>query len=126
VVTLGAKPDGSPWHIGIQHPRQEDYLIGSVSVVNQTMVTAGDYQRYFTDNKGKRHHHILNPFTGYPSESGLMSVSIVADSSVVADALSTILFVAGMEKGLELLRNYPEAESIIVDQDLRVYVTQGL
>jgi len=126
VVTVGAKPDGSPWHIGIQHPRQENGLIGAVSVVNQTVVTSGDYQRYFTDSQGKRHHHILDPTTGYPAESGLISVSIVTDKSVAADALSTILFVAGMEKGLEFLSSFPQTEAILVDSNLQVYVTQGL
>ena len=126
VVTLGAKPDGSPWYIGIQHPRQENKIIGSVAVVNQTVVTSGDYQRYFTDRQGKRHHHILDPTTGYPSESGLISVSIVAEKSLVADALSTGLFVTGMEKGLEFLRRFPQTEAILVDSDLRVYLTPGL
>jgi len=126
VVTLGAKPDGSPWQIGIQHPRQESGLIGSVSVANQTVVTSGDYQRYFTDSQGKRHHHILDPTTGYPAECGLISVSIVSDKSVAADPLSTVLFVAGMEKGLEFLRGFPQTEAILVDSNLQVYVTQGL
>jgi FAD:protein FMN transferase len=126
VVTLGAKPDGSPWHIGIQHPRQEKGLIGSVSVVDETVVTSGDYQRYFTDNEGKQHHHILDPTTGYPADSGLVSVSIVTTRSVVADALSTVLFVAGMEKGLYYLRTLPQTEAILVDSDMRVYVTRGL
>jgi thiamine biosynthesis lipoprotein len=126
VVTLGAKPDGSPWQIGIQHPRHENSLVGSVSVVNQTVVTSGDYQRTFTDSQGKRHHHILDPTTGYPSQSGLISVSIVADKPVAADPLSTALFVAGMEKGLEFLRSFPQTEAILVDSELHVYVTQGL
>jgi thiamine biosynthesis lipoprotein len=126
VVTLGAKPDGRPWQIGIQHPRQENSLIGAVSVVNQTVVTSGDYQRYFTDGQGKRHHHILDPTTGYPAESGLISVSIVTSKSVAADPLSTILFVAGMEKGLQFLRRFSQTEAILVDSNLRVYVTQGL
>jgi thiamine biosynthesis lipoprotein len=126
VVTLGSKPDGSPWRIGIQHPRQENKIIGAVAVEGQTVVTSGDYQRYYTDSQGKRRHHILDPITGYPAESGLISVSIVADRSVVADALSTILFVAGMEKGLGFLKRFPHTEAIFVDSDLRVYVTQGL
>lgn len=126
VVTLGAKPDGSPWHIGIQHPRQEDKVIGSVSVVGQTVVTSGDYQRYFTDSRGKRRHHILDPRTGYPAESGLVSVTAVSDRSVAADALSTILFVAGMEKGPEWLKAAPQTGAILVDSDLQVYVTRGL
>jgi thiamine biosynthesis lipoprotein len=126
VVTLGAKPDGSPWHVGIQHPRQENKIIGSVSVVNQTVVTSGDYQRYFTDSQGKRHHHILDPTTGYPAGSGLISVSIVTENSLAADALSTMVFVAGMEKGLEFLKSFSQTEAILVDSGLQVYVTQGL
>ena len=126
VITLGAKPNGSPWYVGIQHPRDENKIIGSVSVVDRTVVTSGDYQRYFTDSQGQRRHHILNPTTGYPAESGLISVSIVAEKSLVADALSTILFVAGMEKGLEFLRGFPQTDAILVDSDLQVYVTPGL
>jgi FAD:protein FMN transferase len=126
VVTLGAKPDGSPWQIGIQHPRKEGKLIGSVSVIDQSVVTSGDYQRYFTDSQGKRRHHILNPTTGYPAESGLISVSIVTENSLAADALSTIVFVAGIEKGLEYLRTIPHTDAILVDTGLQVYVTEGL
>jgi thiamine biosynthesis lipoprotein len=78
------------------------------------------------DSQGKRHHHILDPTTGYPAESGLISVSIVADRSVAADPLSTIIFVAGMEKGLQFLRSFPHTEAILVNSELQVYVTQGL
>ncbi len=126
VVTRGAKPDGSPWHIGIQHPRQEGKLIGAVAVVNQSVVTSGDYQRYFTGSQGKRRHHIFNPTTGYPAESGLTSVSIVAEQSLAADALSTIVFVAGMVKGREFLNLFPQTEAVLVDSGLQVYVTRGL
>ena len=126
VVTLGTKPDGSPWQIGIQHPRQENNLIGSVSVVDKTVVTSGDYQRCYTDRQGKRHHHILDPTTGYPAESGLISVSIVTEKSLAADALSTIVFVAGMEKGLAFLKSSAQTEAILVNSNLQVYVTQGL
>jgi len=126
VVTVGTKPDGSPWQIGIQHPRQQNGLIGSVSVSGETVVTSGDYQRCFVDSRGKRHHHILDPTTGYPAESGLISVSIVTDRSVAADPLSTIVFVAGIEKGLSFLRSFPRTEAILVDSDLGVYITQGL
>ena len=126
VAAIGAKPDGSPWRIGIQHPRQENSLIGVVYVVNKSVVTSGDYQRYFTDSNGKRYHHILNPNTGYPSESGLISVTIVADSSVAADALSTVMFIAGMNKGIELLKSFQGTEAIFINMNLTVYVTRGL
>jgi FAD:protein FMN transferase len=126
VVTLGCKPDGTPWQIGIQHPRQENRLIGAVSVVNQAVVTSGDYQRCFIDRQGKRHHHILDPRTGYPADSGLISVSIVTDEFVAADPLSTIVFVAGLERGLALLKGFPGTEAILVDTELEVYITPGL
>jgi FAD:protein FMN transferase len=126
VVTLGAKPDGSPWRIGIQHPRQENRIIGSVSVVSQSVVTSGDYQRFYTDRRGIRRHHILDPRSGYPAEAGWISVSVVCERSLTADALSTLLFVAGREKALEFLADLPQTEAIFVDPDLRVYVTAGL
>lgn len=126
VVTLGSKPDGSPWHVGIQHPREEDRLIGLVPAVNQAVVTSGDYQRWYTDNQGKRHHHILDPRTGHPAESGLISVSIVAEDAMEADALSTAIFVTGMDKGLELLKSFPRANAILVDSSMHVFVTQRL
>ncbi len=126
VVTVGTKPDGSAWRVGIQHPRHEDGLVGSVEVVNETVVTSGDYQRCWTDSQGRRHHHILDPRTGYPADSGLVSVSIVAAKSLAADVLSTAVFVAGMDKGLAFLRGFPGTEAILVDTGLRAYVTSGL
>jgi thiamine biosynthesis lipoprotein len=126
VVAWGAKPDGAPWRVGIQHPRQERKIIGVVSAMNQSVVTSGDYQRFYTDQQGKRRHHILDPLTGYPAESGLISVTIVSEDSLAADALSTIVFVAGMEKGLEFLKRAPGCEAVLVDADLRVFITGGL
>lgn len=126
VAAIGTKLDGSPWQIGIQHPRLDDELIGVVSIENQSVVTSGDYQRYFIGIDGKRYHHILNPKTGYPSKSGLKSVTLVADSSMAADALSTILFLSGMEEGIQILKDFPGAEAIIIDMNASVYITPGL
>jgi thiamine biosynthesis lipoprotein len=126
VVALGTKPDGSAWRIGIQHPRLEDRLIGAVSVVDRSVVTSGDYQRCFTDKKGVRHHHILDPLTGYPSRSGLISVTIVSEDPLAADALSTAVFIAGLEKGLELMSRYPHTDAIFVDEDMQIFITKGL
>lgn len=126
VVTLGAKPDGSPWCVGIRHPRQDDCLLGAVAVTDKAVVTSGDYERYFIDQKGRHWHHILNPATGYPAESGLVSVTVVAENAMTADALSTIVFVAGMEKGLGILTKYPETEAVLVDTGMRVWVTKGM
>lgn len=125
VSTLGKKPDGSLWQVGIRHPRQ-DQLIGAVSVSGQSVVTSGDYERYFTDEHGIRRHHLLDPLTGYPAESGLVCVTVVHESAMMADALSTAIFVSGMEKGLILLLKVPSAQAVLVDQDLHVHVTSGL
>lgn len=125
VSTLGNKPDGSPWCVGIRHPRLNG-LIGAVTVTGKAVVTSGDYERYFLDKEGRRFHHILNPITGYPAESGLVSVTVVTESAMTADALSTAVFVAGLERGLALIEKYPRAEAVLLDAKLKVYVTQGL
>lgn len=124
VVARGSRPDGSAWQIGIQHPRKEG-LIGAVAVMDKAVVTSGDYQRYYTDPTGARRHHILDPSTGYPARSGLISVSIVAERATAADALSTMVFVAGLERGLGLLDGCC-AEAVLVNEDLRIYITPGL
>lgn len=124
VSALGSKPDGTPWRVGIRHPRQNG-LIGAVAVTGKSVVTSGDYERYFLDKEGRRFHHILNPRTGYPANSGLLSATVVAKSAMVADAVSTCVFVAGMERGLTLIEKY-QAEAVLVDTKLRVYVTRGL
>lgn len=126
VAALGGKPDGSPWNVGIRHPRLENRLLGLVRVSDRSVVTSGDYQRFFTDKQGRKRHHILNPRTGYPAGSGLISVTAVAENSMDADALSTMLFVAGMNGGLPLLRRFAGAEAILVDDELTAHVTAGL
>lgn len=126
VIARGAKPDGSAWQIGIQHPRREGALIGAVSVVDQAVVTSGDYQRFTIDKQGRRCHHILDLGTGYPSTSGLIGVSLVADSSFLADALSTVVFNLGLEEGMRLLADFPGTEAVLVSSDLKVFITQGL
>lgn len=125
-MALGINPDGSPWRIGIRHPRQENGLIGLVSVEDKAVVTSGDYQRYFIDGRGNRWHHILDPSTGYPAKAGLVGVTVVADNSMVADALSTMLFVAGLRRGLELIRGFDGAEAVFIDAGSSVCVTKGL
>ncbi|MGE5612926.1 MAG: FAD:protein FMN transferase [Bacillota bacterium] len=125
VSTLGSKPDGSPWRVGIRHPRLNG-LIGMVEVTGKAVVTSGDYERYFFNKEGRRFHHILNPATGYPAESGLVSVTVVADSAMIADALSTAMFVAGLERGLALREKYPCTEAVLVNTKMQVYVTRGL
>jgi len=128
VVTLGGKPDGSPWVVGIMSPRKEEdseQHLGAIMVKDKAVVTAGDGERYFIQD-GVRYHHILDPDTGYPAKSDLMSVTLVTDSSFVADALDTAVFILGLEKGRKLIEDYGGVEAIFVTTDKKIYVTEGL
>ena len=129
VVTLGNKPDGNPWAVGIRNPRPEGGLsgqiVGTVKVTDKAVVTAGDEQRYF-EKGGQRYHHILDPHTGYPAKSDLMSVTLITDSSLDADALDTAVFILGLEKGKELIQQYGGVEAVFITTEKKIYVTEGL
>ena len=126
VAAWGGRPDGLPWQVGIQHPRSADGLVGAVAVRDGVVVTSGDYQRFATDPRGRRFHHILNPSSGYPAASDLLSVTVAADSGVLADAYATGLFIAGKEGAGRMLREHPEIEAVLVGQGQQAYVTKGL
>ncbi len=126
VVTLGTKVDGSSWRIGIQNPLGDrGNYIAVLEVVDKTVVTSGNYERYFIED-GKRYHHIINPKTGYPAEEGIISSTIVTDKSIDADALSTSVYVLGLEKGMELIESLDNVDAVIITEDKNVYITEGL
>lgn len=126
VVALGGKPDGSPWKIGIRNPRgPEGSYIGIVSVKDKAVVSSGDYERYF-EKDGVRYHHIIDPRTGYPAESGLIGTTIISDVSIDADVLSTATFVLGLEYGTKLIEELEGVEAVFVTSDKKVYITEGL
>lgn len=127
VIAMGSNVSGDAWNIGIQNPFEtRGDIVGSISVTDKTIVTSGIYERYLEVN-GVRYHHILNPFTGYPMESGLASVTVVTSSSIDADAMTKNLFYSGVEKGLEYLKeNNPDVQAIFITKDKKVYVTEGL
>jgi thiamine biosynthesis lipoprotein len=126
VVAIGAKPDGSGWRVGVQHPRQPKQVIGVIAVSDAAVVTSGDYQRAYLASPDWKYHHILDLRIGYPAESELISVTIVSPQAVVADVLSTAVFIAGMERGLEILNYFCGSEAVLINRDLEVFVTAGL
>ena len=109
---------GDKWRIAVRHPREENAYIGVINLSEGFVSTSGDYEKYF-EKDGKRYHHILDANTGYPSDSGLSSVTVVCDSGTLSDALSTACFILGEEKSKELLDEY-SAAAIFIDKDLNV------
>jgi thiamine biosynthesis lipoprotein len=115
---------GQPWIIGIRHPRAEDDVITRVPLVEEAVSTSGDYERFF-EADGERVHHIINPGTGRPTQE-LMSVTVIGPDAVLTDALSTTLFVLGMQPGLGLIETYDGYEAIIVDRSGQLRYSSGL
>lgn len=125
VVALGSKPDGREWSIGIQDPEKENGKSGySVMVADKSVVTSGIYQRGF-DKDGVRYHHILDRATGWPVQNGLASVTIIADSSTMADAMSTACFVLGRDMGMSFAEEMG-VQAVFIGTDGKVSCTPAL
>jgi thiamine biosynthesis lipoprotein len=125
VRVIGNKPDGNPWRIGVQHPRKTDGIAAKLALTKwDTMETSGDYQRFIMKD-GVRYSHILNPRTGWQPQA-VASVTMVNNSSTYGDILSKPIFVLGVEKGLELLKQFPGTEAIIVTMDGKIIITPEL
>ena len=117
VVTLGNRPDGTTFRIGIQKPFAG---VGSTALTldisDISVVSSGNYERYF-EKDGRLYHHILSTKTGYPAESGLSQVTILSSHSIDGDALSTLCFILGYEKAAQLLENYPDIQAVFITED---------
>lgn len=126
IQTVGAKPDGSDWVIGIQDPDDMGaYLLTLTLKGSKAVVTSGDYQRYFEEG-GVRYCHILDPGTLSPVQSSLRSVTVVAENGFLADGLATALFVLGKEAGIALYGTSADFEAVWIEEGGAVTVTPGL
>jgi thiamine biosynthesis lipoprotein len=121
---FGLKPSQERWRIGIQHPRQLNAILASLKLTDTSIVTSGDYERYFFKD-GIRYHHILDPKSGQPAR-GCQSVTIVSETALSGDALSTGVFILGLERGMALIEDLEGVEGLIVDQQGKVHVSSGL
>lgn len=125
IQTIGTKPDGSPYNIGIQKPFDETGKpLTSVKISDQSVVTTGIYQRYF-EKDNKIYHHILDPKTGYPCENNLHSVTIITDSSVAADSLSTTCFLLGYEKAMNLIDQLDNVDAVFITDDGEIHYSNN-
>jgi len=125
IFLVGTRKDRKLWKVGIQNPDgRRGSIIGYLRIPEKTVVASGVYERNFEED-GVFYHHLLSVKDGYPVNNGLVSVTIIADDSMDADALSTSIFVSGYENGISILKNYGEAQAVFVFDDNSVIVTSG-
>lgn len=124
LMGIGRKDDGTAWKAAVANPLDAEDYVGMVEFSDCAVVTSGGYQRYFEEN-GKRYHHIIDPATGFPAENGLLAVVIVCENAARADALSTALFVMGLDGAVSFWKERNDFEAIFITND-EVIATEGL
>lgn len=125
IQALGGKPDGTPWSVGIKNPWGGEPVCG-IRIKDCAVVTSGGYERFFTDEKGKRYIHIFDSRTGYPVENDIASVSVISSSGLYADSLSTSLFVMGFEKAVSFWKSSGDFDFVIIKNSKEIFYTEGL
>lgn len=128
IFVLGSKTNKEGWRIGVQNPfksRSLDNYVGIVQGKDMSVVTSGNYERYFEED-GVRYHHILSSKTGYPARNNVMGISVLSNNSIDGDALSTAFYVMGIEEGLKLVEELEGIEVIYITKDKKLYMSSGL
>lgn len=125
IQAIGTKPDGSDWRVGLKDPFSGNVL-GIFQISDMAVVTSGNYERFFVGDDGKTYGHIVDPATGRPVENGIASVSVIASDGKLCDALSTALFVMGLEQAKEYWRQHKDYEMILIMEDGNIYLTEGI
>ena len=124
ILLIGEKPGGAAFSIGVQSPMNSGDLLRVLSLRDMSLVTSGTYERYF-EQDGKRYHHVLDPFTGFPADTDLSAVTVLSESSLWGDALSTACLLLGVDDGLKLIDSIPDAEALFVRTDGTVVTSSG-
>ncbi len=124
-IYFSGKKGNLPWKLGIQHPRNSAQLFAKLDIISPSAVsTSGDYEKYI-EIEGKRFHHIIDPNTGYPPNE-LISVTVFADNALLADALSTGVFLLGAEEGIKLIESDSSLEGILITEQFQPIISSGL
>ena len=124
ILTVGSKPDGTPFNLGIQKPfDKQGTAITSVKATDSSVVSSGVYERYFEVND-ILYHHILDTTTGYPCDNKLLGVTILSENSVDGDALSTSCFVLGVADGMKLIESLDNVDAIFITEDYKLIDTR--
>lgn len=125
LVTIGNKPDQTPYRIGIQKPfADQGETITTVEVTDKSVVSSGIYERYFYEGN-TLYHHLLNTQTGYPEDNNIAGVTIIASASVDADALSTTCYFLGLDEGMKLIESLADTEALFITKDLHMHPSSG-
>lgn len=126
ILTIGNNPSGDLWNIGIQAPFKPrgDYM-GTIKLQDQAFVSSGIYEKYFEVND-EIYHHLIDPHTGYPVKNNLESISIITNHSIDADALSTCVFLLGLDDGMRLVEQLDQVDGIFITNDKKVYLSSGI
>lgn len=125
IQTIGTKPDGTQWKLGLRSPFDESSF-ATLEVTDCAVITSGGYERYFVGDDGETYWHILDPETGSPAHSNLVSVTVVGEAGRLCDALSTSLFVMGLEEAEALWQERDDFEMVLVTENGKIYLTEGL
>lgn len=126
VQTIGKKPDGSVWNVAVTDPFNPTDSLGILTITDKAVVTSGSYERYFTGDDGKKYCHIIDPETGRPTENGLISVTVIGESGLMCDALSTAFFIMGKEKTETYWQSHNNFDMVLVDEDGNIFITEGI
>ena len=126
VHAVGTKPDGTLWKVGVQNPFSPSEQVCILEIADKAVITSGNYERFFTDENGRKYWHILDSADGFPADNGLVSVTIVGENGLLCDALSTALFVLGTDKAIDYWRNSADFEMILITDDEKIIYSEGL